>query len=155
MRAVRESTTAGYRPTLRLLALAALLCAAAPAAGQKPPPSVPKDDSVIVYRREVFRYSGGSRADPFRSLLGSSDVGVRVEDLSLRGVVYHPDPSRSVAVLARVGTERPLRAHVGDRIGGIRVLAIRPRSVDLMVEEFGIARRATLEITRATPTAKN
>ena len=146
--------------TLKLivLALAAMLAAtlghaqtAAPAAKAATAGARSRADSMIVYRREVFRYSAAGRPDPFRSLLGSADLGVRVEDLSLRGVVYHPDPSRSVAMLAREGMERPVRAHVGDRIGGIRILTIRPNSIDVLVEELGVARRETLVITKATP----
>ena len=147
-----------------LFACVAAASIAAPAVAQTAPdtaapaisaPRVPQGDSMIVYRREVFRYSGVGRPDPFRSLMGSADLGVRVEDLALRGVVYHPDPSRSVAVLAREGAERPIRSRVGDRIGGIRVLTIRPNSIDVLVEEFGIARRETLQITKATPKGTN
>ena len=111
---------------------------------------------MILYRREVFRYPAGGRPDPFRSLLGSAELGVRVEDLALRGVVYNPDPARSVAMLTREGAERPIRARVGDRIGGIRILTIRANSIDVLVEELGVARRETLRITRAaTPKATN
>ena len=144
-----------------LLACVAAACVAAPAAAQAAratsasAPRAAQGDSMIVYRREVFRYSGAGRPDPFRSLMGSADLGVRVEDLALRGVVYHPDPTRSVAVLAREGAERPIRSRVGDRIGGIRVLTIRPNSIDVLVEEFGIARRETLQITKATPKGTN
>ena len=153
-------------PTLRLilLALASLLAPAVASAQTAPAQSAPgaapraptasRGDSMIVYRREVFHYSAMGRPDPFRSLLGSADLGVRVEDLSLRGVVYHPDPSRSVAMLVREGAERPVRARVGDRIGGIRIMTIRPNSIDVLVEELGVARRETLRITRAPATPK-
>jgi hypothetical protein len=138
------------------LALAGALWSASGAAAQSAPPAVATGvDSAVVYRREVFHYSATGRPDPFHSLVGSADLGVRVEDLALRGVVYHPDPSRSVAVLAREGVERPVRARVGERVGGIRVLNIRPNSVDVLVEEFGVARRETLQITKATPKGTN
>lgn len=137
-----------------LLAAVALAALALPAASQTPAPErQPARDSTIVYRREVFRYYPSGRPDPFRPLAGEADLGVRVEDLALRGVVYHTDASRSVAVLARTGQPRLVRARVGDRIGGIRILAIRPTSIDVLVEELGVARRATLQITRA-PAAK-
>lgn len=106
-------------------------------------------DSVSLYQREVFHYSRSGRADPFRSLLNDSEMNIRLEDLTLQGIVYDPNPGRSVAVLARRGSDRPLRARAGDRIGGVRVLAIRNRSVDLLVEEFGVARRGTLELKPA------
>lgn len=120
--------------------VAAALAGAAPAAAQS------SGDSAVVYQREVFQYDRSARSDPFRSLLDSAELGVRVEDLSLNGVMLHPDPRRSVAVLSQAGSERRIRLRAGDRIGGIRVAAIGPRSVDLVVEEFGIARRETLEL---------
>ena len=149
---------------LVLLAIATLLAAALGNAQTAPPaapppartPAASRGDSMIVYRREVFRYQAVGRPDPFRSLLGSADLGVRVEDLALRGVVYHPDPARSVAMLTREGAERPIRARVGDRIGGIRILTIRPNSIDVLGEELGVARRETLQITKAaTPKGTN
>jgi hypothetical protein len=125
--------------------------AAAQAVARASVPRAPRADSTVIYRREVFHYARSSRADPFRSLLGTSEVGMRVEDLALRGVVFHPDPARSVAVLAREGSPRLLRAHVGDRVGGIRIVSIRPNSIDVVVEELGVARRETIRITKATP----
>lgn len=107
-------------------------------------------DTAIVYEREVFDYSRAGRPDPFRSLLNDADLGVRLEDLSLQGVMYDPDASQSVAVLAQKGSTRPLRVRVGDRIGGIRVLSIGQRSVHVLIEEFGVARRGTLELKSVT-----
>ncbi len=107
-------------------------------------------DTAIVYEREVFEYSRAGRPDHFRSLLDDADLGVRLEDLSLQGVMYDPDVSQSVAVLARVGSTRPLRVRVGDRIGGVRVLSIGQRSVEVLIEEFGVARRGTLELKSVT-----
>jgi hypothetical protein len=52
-------------------------------------------------------------------------------------------------VLVRRGVDRPIRARVGDRVGGLQVVAIGPRSVELVIEEFGIARRATVELKSA------
>ena len=118
-----------------------------PKASQAPEP-------VIIYRREVFDYTRAGRPDPFRSLVGNTDVGMRLEDLALRGVVHHPDPSRSVAVLARAGESRMVRARVGDRVGGMRILAIGPRSIDVMVEDLGVSRRETIQITKAEARSK-
>ena len=132
----------------RHLWFAALVAApfAAPGAARAQVPG----DTAIVYEREVFDYSRAGRPDPFRSLLDDAELGVRLEDLSLQGVMYDPDVSQSVAVLARVGSARPLRVRVGDRIGGIRVLSIGQRSVQVLIEEFGVARRGTLELKSAT-----
>jgi hypothetical protein len=104
-------------------------------------------DTVLVYDREVFRYDRGGRPDPFRSLLTNEELGVRTEDLTLLGVIFHPDPSQSVAVLARRGADRRIRARVGERLGSVRVVAINQRSIDVVVEEFGLARRERLEIS--------
>jgi hypothetical protein len=106
-------------------------------------------DTTLTYQREVFEYDRAGRADPFRSLLRGTDLGVRLEDLTLTGVVYSSDPRRSVAVLTRTGITRPIRARVGDRIGGLQVVAIGSRSVDVVIEEFGIARRATIQLKSA------
>lgn len=133
------------RPSTILLAAAALaLLLPESAQGQT------AADSSVVYEREVFDYSRGGRADPFRSLMDDAELGVRLEDLTLQGVMVGGDPSESVAVLSRVGNARPLRVRVGDRIGGIRVLSIQQSAVQVLVEEFGVARRGTLELKSVT-----
>jgi hypothetical protein len=126
-----------------LLTAALLACVPAAAAAQV------AVDSSLSYRRELFEYRRAGRSDPFRSLLTGTDLGVRAEDLTLRGIVYSTNPRSSVAVLVRRGVDRPIRARVGDRVGGLQVVAIGPRSVELVIEEFGIARRATVELKSA------
>jgi hypothetical protein len=106
-------------------------------------------DSALIYEREVFQYQRGGRPDPFRSLLTNAELGVRTEDLTLVGVISHPDPRQSVAVLSQRGSDRRVRARIGDRLGSIRIVAIHPRRIDVVVEEFGVARRETLEIPNA------
>lgn len=120
-------------------AIAAAFCAAPPAGAQ-----VASDTGA--YEREVFRYERTGRRDPFRSLLGTTDMGVRLEDLTLLGVLHNPDPRQSVAVLSHTGSDRRLRLRVGERIGGITVVAIHPRRVDVVVDELGVARRETLHL---------
>jgi hypothetical protein len=107
-------------------------------------------DDVLSYRREVFAYPRAGRPDPFRSLATGDELGVRLEDLVLRGVMLHDDPAQSVAVLSQQGSDRRVRMRVGERVGTIRVLAIRQRSVEVVVEEFGVARRATIELRNGT-----
>jgi type II secretory pathway component PulC len=102
----------------------------------------------LRYEREVFRYQRAGRRDPFRSLLGTADLAVRAEDLVLRGVIVNPDPRQSVAVIREARGDRQFRVRPGDRIGGIRVVAIQPDRVDLVVEELGVARSHTLRIRR-------
>ncbi len=124
--------------------IAAALGIAAPADAQQ------SADSVLVYRREVYRYAQTARPDPFRSLLRAADLGLRFEDLRLKGVVYDPDPQRSVAIFGVEGSERRIRARPGDRLGGMSVVAIQPRRVDLLVDDLGVARRESL-LLKAEP----
>ena len=98
--------------------------------------------------REVFAYSGGSR-DPFESLLNTASVGPELPDLALVAIyVDHGDANRSVAVLReRVGGKR-FNLHAGDRLGRLRVAAIRERDVDFIVDDFGTERRETLSLRK-------
>jgi hypothetical protein len=106
----------------------------------------------VIYDREVFDYSGGGRPDPFRSLVQDGELGIRVEDLTLRVVLYNAsDPTQSVAVLAQRGSERRIQARVGERIGSLRIIAIRPEEIDIAIEELGVSRRETLGIARPRP----
>lgn len=146
-------------PSKMLIALgAAALLLAANAAAQAPdtsrtPAVRAAQSSSPDYRREVFDYAAAGRPDPFRSLLRSAELGVRIEDLSLRGVVYNPTQTAlSVAVLEQAGTERRFRVRAGERVGPIRVIAVGPRSVQLLIEELGVARRETLELRKEPPT---
>ena len=131
---------------LRIVPAAAVLAVLA-MADARPVLAQGEADSVTIYRREVFSYERAGRPDPFRSLLNSAELGLRFEDLTLQGIMYHPDPSRSVVVLGQRGSERRLRARVGERVGAVRILAIGPRSVEVVIEEFGVARRETMELT--------
>jgi len=136
-----------------IVAAAAGLVLAAPAdplAAQSRPRPRPRDP-VVVYEREVFQYDQAGRRDPFSSLLATPETGTSFEELALLGVLYNPEGSRSVAILAQAGSDRRIRARVGDRIGTLRVVAIRPTSVDVVSTEFGVARRGTLELRKATP----
>ncbi|MQA89895.1 MAG: hypothetical protein GEU90_06640 [Gemmatimonas sp.] len=111
-------------------------------------PNAPASAADLGYEREVFRYSQGNRPDPFRSLLLDGDLGIRLEELTLKGTVYHPDPSLSVAIITREGTDRQIKARVGEPVGGLRVLAIYPDRVDIVIEELGVAQRETLHLVR-------
>jgi hypothetical protein len=122
-----------------VLSAALIAAASAPAAGQGP------KQPELSYRREVFQYRRDGRSDPFRSLARASDLGVRIEDLSLLGIIYESSGG-SVAVLSRGKDTQPLRVRLGQAVGGVRVVAIRPRSVDVMVEDFGVARRETIQL---------
>lgn len=98
--------------------------------------------------REVFAYSGGSR-DPFESLLNTASVGPELPDLSLVAIyVDHSDADRSVAVLRERVSGKRFNLHAGDRLGRLRVAAIRERDVDFIVDDFGTERRETLSLRK-------
>jgi hypothetical protein len=98
--------------------------------------------------REVFAYSGGSR-DPFESLLNTASVGPELPDLSLVAIyVDLSDADRSVAVLRERVSGKRFNLHAGDRLGRLRVAAIRERDVDFIVDDFGTERRETLSLRK-------
>jgi hypothetical protein len=131
-----------------ILALCAALLLFCPAAAeaQEGSAAATAERREIIYTREVFHYEGARRPDPFRSLLGTAEMGVRPEDLTLVGVIYSTDPRTSVAVFLQRGATRRVRARVGDRIGTMTVMAIHPRRADVVVDELGVSRRVSLQL---------
>lgn len=98
--------------------------------------------------REVFAYSGGSR-DPFESLLASASIGPELPDLTLVAIyIDHAEPGRSVAVLRERISGRRYNLNAGDRLGRLRVSAIRERDVDFIVDDFGTERRETVSLRK-------
>jgi hypothetical protein len=144
-------------PERTLLMLAAALLPAAPLAAQaaaarpaanpaaEAPATLPEAD---VYRREVFQYQAGGRPDPFRPLLSGDDMGVRVQDLRLVGIIASPNPRTSVAVFTLPTDSSRLRLRVGQRLGAVTVTAIHPRRVDLREDALGVSRTYSLELQR-------
>lgn len=128
------------------LVLGLALCAVAAAQGG------PAGDAGLseadVYRREVFQYQAGGRPDPFQPLLSGDEIGVRVQDLTLEGIVYTPTPGGSVAIFSITGTPGRTRLRVGQRLGSVTVTAVHPRRVDLREDQFGVSRGYTLELQR-------
>jgi hypothetical protein len=98
------------------------------------------------YQREVFQYTGSERPDPFRSPLPEGDLRFRFEDLTLHGVIHHAEAGLSVAILGLAGSDRRILVKVGDRLGPLRVDAVLPDRVDIVVEELGTPRRETLRL---------
>lgn len=117
--------------------------AAAPAAA--PAVGLPETD---VYRREVFRYQAGGRPDPFRPLLSGDDMGVRVQDLRLVGIIHSSNPRASVAVFTLPTDSTRLRLRTGQRLGAVTVVAIHPRRVDVREDALGVSRVYSLELQR-------
>ncbi|MGD0483642.1 MAG: hypothetical protein ABSB58_03195 [Gemmatimonadales bacterium] len=123
-----------------------------PAAGAKAKPKLqhsmlPDSASPTDYRREVFRYAGGSR-DPFQSLIASRGVGPLLSDLRLVSIAYDARYGNSVAVVRSAHDTRPMRLRRGDTIGQMRVIQIRQYEVVFQIEEFGFERQEVLALRR-------
>jgi len=141
------------------IALAATLTAA-PAHAQDPvppPTAVPPATAVaqppagaeepkLVFEREVFRYPGGARRDPFRALTNADETGPMFQDLTLRMIVYSAaQPARSI-VMVRDGAAKSYRLRRGDVVGNATVVDIGRYRVVFSVEDFGIRRQEVLEL---------
>ena len=140
------------RASERIL-LAAALVLAAPLGAQQPAANAPAEAAAVlpetdVYRREVFRYQAGGRPDPFRPLLEGDDMGVRVQDLTLVGIIHSSNPRASVAVFTLPGQGR-VRLRPGQRLGAVTVVGIQPRRVDVREDALGVSRAYSLELQRA------
>ena len=137
-----------------LRSLALLLLAAAPLAAQAPkppaagakaaPPKAPIE-AKLVFDREVFTYDASQRRDPFKPLLGKESLGPLFDDLKLNGIMYSPDPGRSI-VLLQDGSKKKYRLKRGELVGNSRVVEIRPLAVRFAVENFGMIRYEVLEL---------
>jgi hypothetical protein len=141
-------------PALLALALAAGGPAGAQAAAARPAAAPAPAAATLpegeVYRREVFRYpAAGGRPDPFQPLLRGEEIGVRVQDLKLVGIVYSGDPRASVATFTLPDSAQRVRLRVGQRLGSVTVLSIQPRRVDVREDEMGVSRVYQLELQRA------
>jgi hypothetical protein len=148
-------------PERTLLALAALALSAASAVAQAAPARpaaagaapAPAAEATLpeaeVYRREVFQYPGaGGRPDPFQPLLSGEEMGVRVQDLKLVGVVYSGDPRASIATFTLPDSTQRVRLRTGQRLGSVTVVRIQPRRVDVREDEMGVSRVYSLELER-------
>ncbi|WP_420441681.1 hypothetical protein [Candidatus Palauibacter sp.] len=100
-----------------------------------------------IYEREIFSYHAFERRDPFLPLHPDTQAGPRFGDLTLSGVLYHPQLG-SVAILTDRTTGRRYRARERDIIGTARVVQIRIEEVDFVITSFGVSRRETLRVRR-------
>lgn len=118
---------------------------ATPPAGTSAIPGA-QPEPKLAFDREVFAYPAEGRRDPFKSLTsGPGAGGPLFNDLALRGIIYSPDPRRSVALVI-VGGKRTFRLRAGDIIGNARVLEIQPLRVRFAVENFGTVRNEVLDL---------
>lgn len=112
----------------------------------EPPTGVGQETQLV---REVFSYRGSGR-DPFMSLLRSGEVRPLLEDLRVTTITYNARfPSNSVAVLRDTTVNQRYTVRLGDELGRIRVVEIRPREVVVVVEEFGAERQVVLRQRRS------
>jgi hypothetical protein len=98
--------------------------------------------------RETFVYTGGTR-DPFASLLTLKSTGPELVDLQLVGVYQNLEaPSQSVAVVREKDGGKRWKLRVGDRIGRMRVAAIRQKDLVFAISDFGYERQETLSLRK-------
>lgn len=98
----------------------------------------------LVYEREVFDYPAATSRDPFLALTRDG-AGARLEDLTLKGIIY--SPGASVALLVD-GDGGKYRLRSGDIVGNARVVEIRRSQVRFAVEDFGVVHQEVLELQR-------
>lgn len=100
--------------------------------------------------REVFRYDGAGRRDPFLSLLSTGELRPAFNDLKLVAVAYDPTGRKSVAVMRDITTKDQYRVKVGQTLGRMRVAQIHPKSVTFTIDEFGYSRQDVLTLGDST-----
>lgn len=127
------------------------LAAQEPPEGQGPPQEL----TDLIFEREVFDYPTYERRDPFEPLTSTSS-GPRFEQIRLRGIIYSPDPRRSVALLGtgttqgtpQAGGGQTRRIRIGESWGNVRILEIHRDQIVVEVEEFGLTERRVLQLER-------
>lgn len=106
-----------------------------------PPPSI---------MREVFEYAREGRRDPFVSLLTTTELRPTLSDLRLTSVLLDLGGRNSVAILRDLTTNEQHRVRVGSTLGRMRVTAIRPGTVLMTIDEFGMTRQDSLVLRDST-----
>ena len=104
----------------------------------------------ITFYREQFAYEDGGRRDPFYSLFASGDLRPVLTDLKLVAVIYDPTGRNSVAILRDVTTKDQYRVKVGQMLGRMRVTAILPKQINVVIDEFGYSRQESLALIDPT-----
>lgn len=141
------------------LAVTAAILASTPMAarGQQQTPPLPPDTTDLIFEREVFFYPQYERRNPFKSLVTGTENGPRFEEIRLIGVIFSPDPNRSVALFGprasqgeatQQSARRTYRARRGEQLGNVRILEIQQTHVVVEVEEFGLTEQHIMELQR-------
>ena len=104
----------------------------------------------ITFYREQFAYEDGGRRDPFYSLFASGELRPVLSDLRLVAVIYDPTGRNSVAILREGATKDQYRVKVGQMLGRMRVTAILPKQINVVIDEFGYSRQESLALIDPT-----
>jgi hypothetical protein len=119
--------------------------------GLAPPRPVPQgppisaDEVRLVFDREIYRYDGDARRDPFRPLTDANSSGPLFQDLKLRMILYSGVQGQSIVVLADA-RNKTYRLRRGDSVGNIYIVSIEPTRVVFAVEDFGVRRQEVLSL---------
>jgi hypothetical protein len=144
------------------LVLAGFLVSPVALAAQEPPPAMPPGPpqaTELIFAREVFEYPAMARRNPFRALLASDQSGPQFGSLRLLGILYSQTPSMSMAVVgtsvstvsvdgatATVSPGQSWYLKVGQSVGNIRVIDVRPAEVVVEVSEFGLTQQHIMQL---------
>ena len=104
----------------------------------------------ITFYREQYTYEDAGRRDPFYSLFASGDLRPVLTDLRLVAIIYDPTGRNSVAILRDVTTKDQYRVKVGQMLGRMRVTAILPKQINIVIDEFGYSRQESLALIDPT-----
>jgi hypothetical protein len=114
-------------------------------------PPISADEVRLVFDREVYRYDGDGRRDPFRPLTDANASGPLFQDLKLRMILYSEVQGQSIVVLADA-RNKTYRLRRGDSVGYIYVVSIEPTRVVFAVEDFGVRRQEVLSLKNENET---
>ena len=155
-----------------------LLAFAGPRPGASQSPGGPRDrpsggaagvsGKTMVFEREVFSYPAGERRNPFLPVRTFSAGGPGVEHARLLGIIHHPDPAYSLAVLdvsagfggtRRIAGAEPgpeaeratARLRVGAVLGRLRIVRIHEDRVVIGGDLPEGAAKKVLAIPRPAP----
>lgn len=107
-------------------------------------PPISAEEVTLVFDREVYRYDGAGRRDPFKPLTDDNAQGPLFEELQVRMILHSNVPDQSIVVLADAAKTYRLRR--GESLGNFTVVDIAPDRVTFTVEDFGIRRQEVLSI---------
>jgi hypothetical protein len=110
--------------------------------------AVPQVTAMPMLTREVYRYDGGGRRDPFLSLARpGGSLRPNIKDLRLVIAMVQPGGGRAIATILDKASQEQYVVKVGDSLGRYRVVQIDASSVTFAIEEFGFSRQEKLAIS--------